>query len=473
MIGLIDSGIELSHPDFLDEDDETRVFGLWDMTYEFDQAHLSPYGFGSVWTKEQIDLGEAINHQDQPQWFGHGSTVTGSACADGSAIGNYGGVAPLSDMAIVSFDFNRPDFLPLMVLSVQYLTDLADEWSRPLVINASLGTYFGSHDGLDPAALYVDSLLEASPGRIMVAAAGNSNALAPYHLRTPSTSGSGFTWFEAENGMGGAGAGVFFEAWADTIDIHQMTFSMGADEVSEDAIVERAQGQTLSVNECLGQVLTDSLFDGQGQWLANAIYWAQYRGEQVQMQVFMPQVADPSLAYRFTASGPTHFDIWSTAQFGTSDIKSSGLPNEASEPAMADYVFPDRHQHMVSSFTCSDHVITVANYTNRSEYIDYNGETVELNATVGEIASTSSRGPSRVGLQKPDIAASGSIALSAGDFDVLTSLITNEPFKVALGGLHHRNGGTSMAKRQWWRAHVIAGRYLSMVGQWRTDCRCK
>ncbi|MGB6035328.1 MAG: S8 family peptidase, partial [Cryomorphaceae bacterium] len=52
---------------------------------------------------------------------------------------------------------------------------------------------------------------------------------------------------------------------------------------------------------------------------------------------------------------------------------------------------------------------------------------------------------------KPDIAATGDIILAAGRLEDLDALIANNPDRVAEGGMHHRNGGTSMA------SPVVAG----------------
>ena len=179
--------------------------------------------------------------------------------------------------------------------------------------------------------------------------------------------------------------------------------------------------------------------------MADVKYWAQARGGQYQLQVYIPSVDSTQYDYGLQSIGTGQFDIWTTSVFGTSDIIQENLPEISTEPLMASYTYPDNNQHIVSSWACSEKVITVANYVNRTEYIDYNGQLQQLGFDVGNIFSSSSAGPSRTGLQKPDIAATGSIALSAGDFDILASLIALSPNKVAQGGMHHRNGGTSMA----------------------------
>lgn len=64
-----------------------------------------------------------------------------------------------------------------MVDAVRYIIEQAATLGRPVAINLSLGDYYGSHDGLDPAALMIDQMLTAEPGRVLVCAAGNSGGL--------------------------------------------------------------------------------------------------------------------------------------------------------------------------------------------------------------------------------------------------------------------------------------------------------
>lgn len=451
IMGIIDTGIELLHPDFHHEDGTTRILELWDHTYTYDEEHTpEPYGYGTVWTGAEINNGVAI-HEDQAQWYGHGSTVTGTACGNGSALDNYKGVAPNAEMVVVSFDFGTPDFLGRVVQSIQYIFDIADEQGRPCVINTSLGQYYGSHDALDPEALFIDEMLEEQAGRLIVAAVGNSNTLSPYHLAVDIDDDTAFTWFEVENSLSVGGSGVFFELWADTASFSSLEFSMGADRTNG-GYEARGTSSALQYEQTLGQIITRAIQNDSNQTLATVQYWGQLRGAQVQLQVLISSPDSSQYDYRFMATGTGKYDVWTTSSFGTSDmISSESLPTEAQFPEIVDYVSPDRDVHMVSSWTCSDKVITVGNYMNRIEYPNYAGGITTIEGIQGDISVTSSAGPTRDGRQKPDIAATGSVTLSSGNFPMLEYLIQNEPFKVAPGGLHFRNGGSSMA------SPVVAG----------------
>src|SRR5690606_38460650 len=160
VIGLVDTGIELAHPDFQNADGSTRVKFLWDQTQN--GTPPEPYDYGAEWTSEDID-NEITGHQDQAAYFGHGSTVTGTAAGNGLATGDFKGAAPESDLIVVSSAFGSANWTLTVADAVQYVFEKADELGKPAVVNLSLGTYGGSRDGLDAAALIIDSLVSAEP----------------------------------------------------------------------------------------------------------------------------------------------------------------------------------------------------------------------------------------------------------------------------------------------------------------------
>jgi len=93
----------------------------------------------------------------------------------------------------------------------------------------------------------------------------------------------------------------------------------------------------------------------------------------------------------------------------------------------------------------------VGNLRNRYGHIDRNGDQYVQPTTVAvhQISLGSSKGPSRHGLIKPDISASGDVALSASPLWLLANPGLNS--LIDSGGWHVRNGGTSMA------SPVVAG----------------
>ncbi len=446
IMGIIDSGMDWQHPDFLDEEGRTRVLKYWDQTLPVNAQTPQPYGYGQVWDSTQINAG-FMTSADQPQYYGHGSTVTGTAAGNGLANGRHKGVAPKADMIIVSSRFSG-NFRASVADAVKFIFDEAEALGRPAVINASLGTYLGSHDGQDASALFIDQLLEERGGRVMVCASGNSNNFTPYHLRTEVGQDTTFTWF-LRNGNSAFGyPAAFLEVWADVADFQNVQYAVGGDR--NNPLIYRGRTPFHNIAENLGTVITDTLVSFSGNRIATVQYFAAQRGDQYQLQVLIPEPDSTNQRFRFMTTGNGAFDAWGSAQFGLSNMVTS-IPTVEAFPAIANYVLPDNDQHMVDSWACSPKVLTVANYFNETSYVNSLGDEVSVVGTEGDIVTTSSKGPARTGLQKPDVAATGDITFSAAPLDWIAQLVsTNDP-RLSEGGMHLRNGGTSMA------SPVVAG----------------
>jgi len=161
LVGVIDSGIDFTHPDFSNEQG-SRIQYLIEYT---------PNGFVE-WSKSQIDANPgSVTQRDLDETFGHGTHVTGSAAGGGKVNPDMMGVAPESDIIFVKGLENGgfPD--EAVVLGTQYIFNKAAELGKSAVVNLSLGSNFGPLDG---SSEYEEALSNLTgPGRIIVAAAGN------------------------------------------------------------------------------------------------------------------------------------------------------------------------------------------------------------------------------------------------------------------------------------------------------------
>lgn len=442
IIGFIDTGFEILHGDFLDDNGDTRVLRIWDQQMAFDAGRTPPmYGYGQCWDSTDINQG-ICTHIDNGN--GHGTTVAGTAAANGKANGKHKGVAPDANIIIVRSETNAANWLGTVADAVDYIYKVADSLNMPCVINLSMGDYYGSHDGTDPVAVFIDSLIEAKPGRLLIAAAGNSGNIGNYHLRHDINADTTFTWFRY-NGSSFLGYGaVFFEAYADTADLRNAYYSVGANLPASGDFQDRGRTSFVNILSHLGTVYSEPILNN-GNVIANVDFYAEQQGPVYLLQVHLQQPDSSNYNFRFMTTGAGALDIWSTSTFGTSNMVNSGLPNATVLPEMVDYERPDSSKIIVSSFSCGRNTILVGNYYAMQVYTDFNGNIQNLGGTNGNISVNSSRGPSRDMRVKPEISASGDVHLSAGPLDLITWMITNEPHKVGQGGMHIRNGGTSMA----------------------------
>ena len=442
VVGFIDTGIDWQHPDFLNpQDSSTRVLAIWDQTQAVNTFTPAEYGYGQLWDSAQIMQGLS-NNNDQ---YGHGSTVAGTACGNAFANGLNKGVAPKTELIVVESNFNASNWLGTVADAVHFIYHLADSLNKPCVINASLGTYLGSHDGLDPYALYIDSLINQKKGHLMVAAAGNSGNLGNYHLHTENNQDTVFTWFLTNPSSIYGANSLFFELWADTADFNSIQFRMGADKVSP-VFENRSKGTFFTINDNLGGVNYDTLRNAQNQILATIEYWSELRDGQYLLQVYLPSPDSSQYHFRFETAGTGKFDCWSSSVFGISDIVDD-VSTIANFTEVSNYSFPDSLQTIVSSFQCLPSVIAVGNYYNDSGYVNLDTSWTSNGGVRGKIAETSSRGPTRDGRLKPEIAASGHGVNSALPLNLINYYLTHPPLDstLAIGGMHRRNGGTSMA----------------------------
>lgn len=166
VVGVLDSGIDFSHPDF-STSSGTRIRYLLEMKSD---------GTNQEWSKAQIDANpSSVTQRDGNGGGGHGTHVAGTAAGNGRVNSNYTGVAPEADIVFVkgvreeSSDggFSDAD----VVYGIDWMFDKATAMDRPAVVNLSLGGNYGPLDGSSNYERMISDMV--GPGRIIVAAAGN------------------------------------------------------------------------------------------------------------------------------------------------------------------------------------------------------------------------------------------------------------------------------------------------------------
>lgn len=445
LLGVIDSGIEWQHGDFKDSTGKTRILHIWDQGVAYNpQYQPSNYFYGIEWDSTHINNLQCT-HDDKASENGHGSNVTGIAASNGNATGQFKGIAPDVHIVSVATDFIKPNWLQTVVEATDYIFKKADSLGIPAVVNASIGTYIGSHDGLDIAARMIDLLIKQKSGRAFVCAAGNA-AQFPFHLRHSPNNDTLFTWFENHPQMFSGLGGVYFEAWSDTADFNQMQFSIGADRATANSFEFRGRTAFAQAKNRVNQLFADSIMSFSGNKLADITTFVSESQGRYKLEVAIVNPDSGQYRFRFESTGVGDVDIWSSfALLRHSTITYSNLPTISQWPEMSKYVRPDTLQTMVSSFTCLPSVITVGNYVNRSTYTDVRGIFNQVGVTPGQISQNSSLGPNRLGYLKPDISSAGDYTFSAGRLATIQFAMNSNPSKVSQDSLHYRNGGTSMA----------------------------
>jgi len=446
LFGIIDTGHDIVHPDFIDSLGNTRILRIWDQTQPDNGS--STFGYGVVWDSASIN-NATCTHVDY-SGTSHGTHVSGIAVGNGLAVNNYRGVAPEASIVAVASDFNSPNWLSTVVDAVDYIYQMADSLNMPCVINASIGDYFGSHDGTDPAAMLIDSLVNAKSGRAFVCAGGNAGFF-NWHVEQQVTSDTSFTWLKY-NPTSALGVGsVFYEVWSDTADFNNVDYAFGAN-LPSGSFEERGRTPFFNIKNRLGS-FTDTIKNG-ANTLAIVETYAELQDDKYLLQVLLNEPDSNLYNFSILSTGLGRFDFWSTSLLGTSDIVEAGLPTAVQYPPIIHYTLPDSAKTTVSSFSCSPAVLTVANFVNRKTYLDVDSIIRVGSGDPGEKGSSSSVGPDRRGNVKPDIAATGNWTLGPNSSAVIAANLASTPTnraRVAYGGMHRLNGGTSMS------SPVVAG----------------
>ncbi|MFM7565989.1 MAG: S8 family serine peptidase [Flavobacteriales bacterium] len=447
IMGVIDQGIDFNHPDFKTATGKTRVLRYWDHSVNGPNSP-QPYNYGVVWDSSAINAGTCTSLETVTA---HGTTVAGMAAGNARANTKNKGAAPDADIVVVETNFNLPNWTLTIADACDYIFKVADTLGKPAVINISLGDYLGSHDGDDPASDLIESLLDLSPGRIVVCAAGNSGNQGKYHVRNNQIgSDTTFFWNIPNTGMTVAGPNkIVFDLWSDTSQAHYY-YGFGADKITPNFSFRGNTAFRYATSNMNQVPVTDTLYNGSGQRMAIIDSYREIVGANFHMLCVFTTIDSMAYRYRFMTTGSGQYDAWGGSWIQLSNF-SSAVPSIVQFPAMQHYIMPDTLQTIVSSWNCSEKVISVANMRNRKGHITKNNTYYQPASTtpVGKLSENCSKGPARNGTTKPDITAAGDVTLAAGPLWYLSNTANNST--IDLGGFHVRNGGTSMA------SPVVAG----------------
>ncbi|MCD6126014.1 MAG: S8 family peptidase [Thaumarchaeota archaeon] len=170
VIGIIDTGIDYRHPDFWFPNGSTKILSIWDQTIDGKPPRGFKYGYEcSRWEIEAMKCPE----RDET---GHGTHV--ASIAAGTGLASYKGVAPGAYLIVVKTGYPVCGGLKWFMEEdkildgISYIVEKARELGLRPIINLSLGSDNGGHDGHTPLEKVIDELTDE--GVIFVVAAGNS-----------------------------------------------------------------------------------------------------------------------------------------------------------------------------------------------------------------------------------------------------------------------------------------------------------
>src|ERR1019366_8844572 len=435
IVGFIDTGIDFTHPDFKDSFGKTRILWLWDQTKSNAANTPLPYGYGQEWNNTAIDAGLANSHNDS-LWSGHGTHVAGVAVGNGLATGKFLGVAPKADIIFVALDFTNAANHNTIVDAVKYIYSKALATGEPCVINASIGSDYGLHDGRDLESQAMKSLINQNTGQAFIAAAGNSGNKGKFHLAyTVSATDTNFTLFAPSGGK------VYMDIVADSNSLKNIQFAIGADNMAPTHSFRGNIPFTAVSSMPIQTVVTTSLFNSGGKRIGKVQSYLDVVNGDYDLQIF---ITPDSTTYnwRLMAKGFGSFDLWNYNPAGNSYVPIVSSVPAATFPDSIHYKYPDADKSIQGGFQCLDEVVAVGCFINRDSLPNCANNTFfDATLVVGQLRNSSSIGPTRDGRIKPDIAAAGFMVIAAAEKNVI--LAPSQQVNMAKGCKHVRNDGTS------------------------------
>lgn len=186
VVGVFDSGFDYTHPAFLDADGRLCISRVWEQGT--DGKHPDGYDYGLELTTPQDIMAAGADTDEQS----HGSHVAARAL-------QYAGKDNGTELVIVAKTGAKLEEQKLRD-GIRYIFDYARSVGKPCVINLSLGSNIGPHDGTSAFDHFVDSIVGS--GRIIVGAAGNSGA-STCHLSTDGEPLRSFVIYRSEKNTQG------------------------------------------------------------------------------------------------------------------------------------------------------------------------------------------------------------------------------------------------------------------------------
>ena len=402
LIGIVDTGIDWRHPDFWDDAGRSRIVALWDQTT--DGAPPMGWDYGTEWQRWQIEARVATETDEN----GHGTHMAGIAGGAGQADARYTGVAPDAEFIIVKAILDTSHVIDAW----RYIVGKARYLGRPVVINNSFGSHFGAHDGTNDLETALNAL--AGPGVLFVAAAGNEGESAIHASGWVPQAGEVTVHFTFTDAYPRSYADV--NLWYEGTD--RLAVSVAAPTGETFGPVAPGEFQRYTASDGT-RVVIDAI---SAPWPVNGDNWVRIRldrddGSSLKglwaFTLHAVQVTDGRFD-AWLATGP-----WDQAYF-TDHVDSFGTLRE---PGTAEAA------------------ISVGAYVTKNCWQGMDGTQYCGSYVEHALFPPSSRGPTRDGRLKPEIAAPGVLVFAARSGDASLA----EPWRVAPGGRYEGLGGTSIS----------------------------
>ncbi|ADL02757.1 S8 family peptidase [Lacrimispora saccharolytica] len=189
LVAVIDTGIDYQHPAFKYNDGTTRILTMWDQT---DQSGTPPetFTYGTQYTRDQINTALSAENPlsvvPTTDSIGHGTAIASVLAGSPNTAESFSGVVPQAELVIIKLKEAKQNLKQLffvpenalcyqesdIILGIRYAFQASQQFNRPLVVCIALGSSQGGHDGRGAMDSYID-YLSLLPGIGICVSAGN------------------------------------------------------------------------------------------------------------------------------------------------------------------------------------------------------------------------------------------------------------------------------------------------------------
>ena len=377
LIGIIDTGIDYTNPIFQNEDGSTRIAAIWDQS--IDGNPPDGFEYGTEYTRDMINLALQSNNPleivPSVDEVGHGTMVAGIAGGKEVPESDFYGIATDAEFVIVKlkpakqylkkFFFVPDDAIAYqendVAFGLEYLLSMHSKLNRPMAIMIGVDTSQSSHDGRGTLSNQV-TLYAAIDGIAVVLPAGNEgNARRHYFGTIDSTTG----FNTVELNVGENIAGFSMELWGQRPNVFSVDITSPSGEYVPRILISRDEFREITF-----------IFE------RTVIY--------IDYQMVESQSGDQLILFRFKDPAP---GIWRINVYSRGDLETGfhiWLPMSG---FISDDVFFIRSDPYTTILTVANSLVPI---------------TVTAYDTLDDsLLLTSSRGYTRIGEIKPNIAAPG------------------------------------------------------------------
>lgn len=396
IVGVIDCGFDFNHINLCDQDGVSRVKAVY-MPLDNSGNHPVVNGLtlpGSCY--ESTDAIRQLTTDDAST--PHGTQIAGIAAGAYRDNGWYG-MAPDAD--IVACGIPEDELNDVRVANcISYIADYAKRVGKPCVINISLGSIVGTHDGTSFLTRVFDQV--SGPGRVIVVSAGNDgDDPVCFHRSVSSPTDtvtallSGYNHTAAYNGT--------VSTWTKDntpIKSRVIIIDKNGNKVYTSRIASASDGQSVEISNrsdsefgifFWGSMSLKCTLEANGRYSANC---------DMKLSALS---TDCILGIQYFVDAPTELTAW-TSQYAFFDSHGFSWAEKGTAAGS------------INDLATTDSVISVGSYNTR-QYVPLRNNTLyhRPNSEPFEISYYSAFGPDENGKQRPDVCAPGSVMIASAN----------------------------------------------------------